>query len=184
VNVEETDLPGVLEIAPRVFDDGRGQFFEAFRADAYARLTGTTFVQDNVAVSGPRVLRGLHLQEPHGQAKLVSVLVGEVYDVAVDVRVGSPAFGRWTARRLSEHNRRQLFIPAGFAHGYVVLGDGAVLSYKCSDYYHAAGEISLRWDDPELGIEWPLRDVVLSGKDASALTLREARDRLPRYDAR
>jgi dTDP-4-dehydrorhamnose 3,5-epimerase len=181
MNVVTTSLPGVVIIEPRVLADGRGEFFETFRADRYAEITNAAFVQDNVSVSRSRVLRGMHLQEPRPQAKLVSVLVGEVFDVAADVRVGSPTFGRWTACRLSGENRRQLFVPAGYAHGFVVLGEDAVFSYKCSDYYHAESEITIRWDDPELAIEWPVHDMVVSARDADAPFLSQVRDHLPRF---
>lgn len=181
MKVESTDLPGVLLIEPRVFADTRGEFFETYRIDEYERITKTGFVQDNVSVSHARVLRGLHLQAQRPQAKLVSVLEGEVCDVAVDVRVGSPTFGKSTMCRLSEKNRRQLYIPVGFAHGFVVLSERAVFCYKCSDYYHAAGELTIRWNDPELAIAWPVRDVIVSPKDAEAPWLAEVRDRLPRY---
>jgi len=183
MNVVPTALPGVLVIEPRVHRDHRGEFFESFRADEYQTITNSLFVQENVSVSGSRVLRGLHLQHPRPQAKLVSVLLGEVFDVAVDVRVGSPTFGRWTACTLSRANGRQLFIPGGFAHGFVVLGESAVFCYKCSDYYYADGEITVRWDDPDLAIEWPHRDVVVSSRDAAAPSLAELRDRLPPFAA-
>ncbi len=114
------------------------------------------FVQDNLSRSGQGVLRGLHFQHPHGQSKLVSVLEGEVFDVAVDIRVGSPTFGQWCGEYLSADNKRQLYIPTGFAHGFVVTSDTALFSYKCTDYYHPESERSLRWDDPRIGIEWPI----------------------------
>lgn len=184
MRVEQTELPEVLVLEPAVLTDQRGEFFESYRADRYARVTETVFVQDNVSVSGRRVLRGLHLQEPRTQAKLVSVLEGEVFDVAVDVRVGSPTFGKYVARVLSSENRLQLFIPGGFAHGFVVLGDQAIFSYKCSDYYDAPSELTIRWDDPEIGIPWPVRDVVISPRDAAAPPISALRDRLPRYPSR
>ena len=182
MRVNPTALPGVLVIEPRVIADTRGEFFESYRTDEYERVTRTRFVQDNVSVSQARVLRGLHLQEPRPQAKLVSVLEGEVVDVAVDVRVGSPTFGRSTVCRLSEQNRRQLYIPTGFAHGFVVMRERAIVCYKCSDYYDALNEITIRWDDPELAIPWPVRDVILSPRDAGAQSLADLRDRLPRYE--
>ena len=184
MRVEQTELPGVVLLEPRVLTDQRGEFFESYRADRYARITETQFVQDNVSVSGRRVLRGLHLQEPRTQAKLVSVLEGEVFDVAVDVRVGSPTFGKCVARILSRENRLQLFIPGGFAHGFVVLSEQAIFCYKCSDYYDAPSEITIRWDDSELAIPWPVRDVIVSPRDAAAPPLSALHDRLPRYTER
>lgn len=183
MTVTELDLPGVLLIEPRVFTDERGAFFESWHADRY-REAGihADFVQDNLSVSRHGVLRGLHFQEPYGQAKLVSVLRGEVYDVAVDVRVGSPTFGRTTAVTLSDAEPRQLFVPAGFAHGFVVLSDEAVFSYKCTELYHPEAEQAVRWDDPDLAIAWPEAAPVLSPKDRAAPRLRDiAESRLPRY---
>lgn len=177
-------LPGVLLLEPRVFADARGAFFEAYRADTYARLgVPMTFVQDNVSVSRRGVLRGLHFQHPRGQAKLIQAIRGEVFDVAVDVRVGSPTFGRAAWSTLSETNRHQLFIPPGFAHGFVVTSDEAVVAYKCSEYYAPESEHSLRWDDPALGIPWPLDRPIVSPKDAVARMLADfSLDALPPYD--
>jgi dTDP-4-dehydrorhamnose 3,5-epimerase len=130
------------------------------------------------------VLRGIHLQCPHSQAKLVSVLDGEVFDVAVDLRVGSPAFGRWHGERLSAENKRQLFVPAGFGHGFVVTSEHALFSYKCTDYYHPECERTVRWDDPRLGIAWPISDVEVSDKDRAGVALDAVpSDALPRYTA-
>jgi dTDP-4-dehydrorhamnose 3,5-epimerase len=173
----------VLLIEPKVFGDARGHFFETWHHERYASVgVSGTFVQDNVSRSQRGILRGLHLQEPFGQAKLVQVLDGEVYDVAVDVRVGSPTFGRWAAARLSSENHRQLYIPEGFAHGFCVLSDSALLQYKCTELYHPETEVSVAWNDPHLAIDWPIRDPVLSQKDAAAKPLREiAETRLPRY---
>ena len=184
MRVTETALPGVLLLEPRVFRDPRGAFLEVWQQERYAGLgIAPTFVQDNVSRSAAGVLRGLHVQYPQSQGKLVSVLRGTVLDVAVDVRVGSPTFGRSVARELSDDNRQQLWIPAGFAHGFVVTSEEAIFSYKCTDVYDAAAELSVRWDDPALGIEWPLRDPIVSPKDAAAPTLAEAlaAGRLPRY---
>ena len=182
MNVIETGLPGVLIVEPRQFTDDRGSFFESYRAEVYDRLTGVSFVQDNVSVSRRGVLRGLHLQEPNAQAKLVSALVGEVFDVAADVRVGSPTFGKWVGVTLSEQNRRQLFIPAGFAHGFLTMSETAVFQYKCSTYYDGAADLSIAWDDPQLGIDWPERDVSLSPKDRAAGRIDQLPEgRLPRY---
>jgi dTDP-4-dehydrorhamnose 3,5-epimerase len=170
--VQETKLPGVLLVETRVFRDERGWFREIWRSDQFVEAGGpSAFVQDNVSVSSERVLRGLHLQSPRGQGKLVSVLAGEVFDVAVDVRVDSPSFGQWVGEALSAENARQMYIPPGFAHGFVVVSDLAVVSYKCTEYYRPATELSLRWDDPRLGIAWPVPDPVLSDKDRNAPTL-------------
>ncbi|MHB1861390.1 MAG: dTDP-4-dehydrorhamnose 3,5-epimerase [Gemmatimonadaceae bacterium] len=172
MKVTKTNLPGVLLIEPMVFDDGRGFFMESFNVARYADVgINEAFVQDNVSRSGRGVLRGLHLQHPHGQAKLVSVLEGEVFDVAVDVRVGSPTFGRWCGEHLSAYNKRQLYIPAGFAHGFVVTSDSALFTYKCTDFYHPETERSVRWDDPRIGIKWPASNVELSVRDREALPL-------------
>lgn len=174
MNVYATRLPGVLLIEPLVFSDARGKFFETFNARRYlAAGAATPFVQDNVSVSSRGVLRGLHFQHPHGQAKLVQVLHGEVFDVAVDVRYGSPTFGHWVAEYLSGENCRQLLIPSGFAHGFIVTSAQAVFSYKCSEYYRPDCEHSIRWDDPALGIRWPAGGPVLSDKDRNAPTIAE-----------
>ena len=183
MKVTDTSLPDVLLVEPKVFGDGRGFFMESFSVARYADVgIREAFVQDNVSRSGRGVLRGLHFQHPHGQAKLVWVLEGEVFDVAVDVRVGSPTFGRWCGEYLSADNKRQLYIPAGFAHGFVVTSDTALFSYKCTDYYHPETERTLRWDDPRIGIEWPASDVELSAKDREAPLLDAiAPDLLPPY---
>jgi len=174
MNVTETPLPGVLLIEPGVHRDDRGSFLESFHAERYeaAGVVGP-FVQDNVSVSRKGVLRGLHFQQPCSQRKLVGVLVGEVFDVAVDVRIGSPTFGKWTAHVLSADNGRQLYIPEGFAHGFLALEDHTVFAYKCSDYYRPDAERSLRWDDRSVGIEWPMRVPLLSARDADASSLHE-----------
>jgi len=174
MKIVTTNLPDVLLIEPTVHGDTRGYFFEAFRADLYAAagISGP-FVQDNVSRSRRGVLRGLHFQQPYAQRKLVSVVEGEVFDVAVDVRLDSPTFGRSTGHVLSAESRRQLYIPEGFAHGFLTLSEQAVFVYKCSEYYRPEAEHLLRWDDPEIGIDWPTRDVLLSARDASAQSLRE-----------
>jgi dTDP-4-dehydrorhamnose 3,5-epimerase len=183
VTVTKTALAGVLVVEPRVFTDARGAFFETFRADEYVRAgIDAAFVQDNVSVSRRGVLRGLHFQNPHGQAKLVQVVRGEVFDVAVDVRVGSPTFSRAVWTTLSESNHRQLYVPAGFAHGFVVTSDEAVVVYKCSDYYAPASEHTVRWNDAALGIPWPVTDPILSAKDEAASPLAALTpDLLPRF---
>lgn len=168
MDVVATELPGVSLLKPKVFGDARGYFYEAFRADAYAQAGIPNFVQDNVSRSGRGILRGLHLQHPRGQGKLVSVLLGEVYDVALDVRVGSKHFGKWTGHNLSDANKNQLYIPPGFAHGFLVVSEYAVFCYKCTEYYSPADELAVAWNDPDLGIPWPLSDTILSDKDSRA----------------
>lgn len=174
MNIVETSLPGVMIIEPKVFGDARGFFLETFNAERY-RDAGIElpFVQDNHSRSRRGVLRGLHYQLHHTQGKLVWVNRGEVYDVALDVRRGSPTFGRWYGCILSDENHRQLYIPPGFAHGFVVLSEVCDFVYKCTDYYHPASEQGVAWDDPDLGIEWPLRDVQLSAKDAANPCLKD-----------
>jgi len=183
MRVTPTELPDVLLLEPQVFSDARGAFTEAFSQRRYADAgVEASFVQDNVSWSRRGVLRGLHFQEPNGQGKLVSVVHGTVFDVAVDVRVGSPTFGRWTGVELSAESHRQLWIPPGFAHGFLVTSDEAVFTYKCTGYYDAGSDRTLRWDDPRLAIAWPTRDVVLSPKDADAPGLDTIDPRaLPRY---
>lgn len=185
MTVTPTALPEVLLIEPRVLGDARGFFVEAFHGARYgeAGIPGP-FVQDNVSLSARGVLRGLHLQHPDGQGKLVSVLRGEVFDVAVDVRVGSPTFGRHVGVVLAAPARAQLFIPPGFAHGFVVTGDEALLTYKCTEYFHPARELTLRWDDPDLAVRWPVGPEIVSEKDARGLSLADAvaRGVLPRYE--
>jgi len=180
MKVTETELPGVLLVEPRIFRDHRGFFFESWSAERYrqAGIPGP-FVQDNVSRSSRGVLRGLHFQNPHPQGKLVTVLEGEVFDVAVDLRVGSPTFGKWAGYYLSAENGRQLYIPEGFAHGFVVTSEFAIFSYKCTEYYRPEADRSLRWNDPEIGIEWPVKEPVLSPKDATAPLLNELDTALP-----
>ena len=169
MNVIATALPGVVLIQPRVFGDDRGYFFESFHAPRYAAagIKGS-FVQDNISYSKRHVLRGLHIQNPNPQGKLVFVLEGEVFDVAVDVRAGSPAFGRWVGATLSSTTRRQIWVPEGFAHGFCVTSEVALVCYKCTDVYNPAAEMSLLWNDPEIGIAWPSEEPILSAKDAAA----------------
>jgi dTDP-4-dehydrorhamnose 3,5-epimerase len=172
MEVIETSLPGVKLIEPKVFGDERGFFMETYQAKRYQGVGITApFVQDNISYSQKGVLRGLHFQNPNPQGKLVSVLQGEVFDVAVDIRVGSPTFGQWVGYLLNSENRRQLWVPEGFAHGFCVTGDSALFSYKCTDYYAPENEVSIRWDDPIIGIDWPLDAPSLSGKDIHALSL-------------
>ncbi|MEP6729696.1 MAG: dTDP-4-dehydrorhamnose 3,5-epimerase [bacterium] len=181
--VEQTELPGVLILEPRVFGDSRGFFFENWRCDGYSSLgINDAFVQDNVSRSSRGVLRGLHVQHPGEQGKLVSVLHGDVFDVAVDVRRGSPWFGQSIGVRLSDVNHRQVYIPPGFAHGFQVLSESALFLYKCTAYYQADTETSILWNDPSLAIRWPLPEPTLSEKDRLAVPLRDVSpDRLPKY---
>lgn len=183
MEVTETTLPGVVRIEPPVFRDRRGSFRELWRRDAYSELgIPGDLVQDNAATSRRGVLRGLHYQHPQPQGKLVMVTEGEVFDVAVDVRRGSPHFGRWYGASLSAGNGHQLWIPEGFAHGYMALSEVAVVVYKCTRTYYPDGEGAVRWDDQELGIDWPVEEPILSAKDAAAPLLAEIpEDRLPVY---
>jgi dTDP-4-dehydrorhamnose 3,5-epimerase len=184
VNVEPLALPEVLLIKPRVFRDERGRLLETWRASAYHEHGIGPFVQDNVSVSRKGVLRGLHLQHPHSQGKLVSTLRGEVFDVAVDVRVGSPTFGRWAGVVLSDENGWQMYIPAGFAHGFFTLSDDVVFSYKCTEYYAPEAELCIRWSDPTIAIAWPTENPILAPRDAGAPLLSDVpAHALPEYRA-
>jgi dTDP-4-dehydrorhamnose 3,5-epimerase len=175
MKVIPTSLPGTLILEPRVFTDERGRFYESWQAERYRELgIDGRFVQDNVSFSTRGVLRGLHYQDPQPQGKLVSVLQGAVWDVAVDLRAGSPTYGAWFGVELSAENARQFWVPAGFAHGFQVVSDTALFHYKCTDYYAPQCERSLRWDDPDLAIEWPIAEPRLSPKDAAAPLLRES----------
>ena len=180
MNVIKTDIQGVVIIEPKVFGDHRGYFFESFSEKDFASAVGEVkFVQDNESKSCHGVLRGLHFQKPpHAQAKLVRVVKGRVLDVAVDLRKGSPTFGKHVAVELTEENHRQLFIPRGFAHGFAVLSDEAVFQYKCDNYYAPQSEGSVLWNDPDIGIEWgiPSEDVMLSEKDRNAPLLKDLGD--------
>lgn len=170
MNVVKTKLHDCVIIEPKVFGDERGFFLETFQAERYAELAGITlpFVQDNHSRSSNAVLRGLHYQKKKPQGKLVRVVRGEVYDIAVDIRHGSSTFGQWEGIILSEENKRQFWVPPGFAHGFLVLSDTADFEYKCTDYYDASDEGSILWDDPDLDISWPIDQPKLSDKDASA----------------
>jgi dTDP-4-dehydrorhamnose 3,5-epimerase len=185
MEVVETELPGVLLIKPRVFGDARGFFVETFQSARYTGVGVGPFVQDNLSRSQRGVLRGLHLQNPYAQGKLVSVPSGEVFDVAVDVRVGSPHFGRWVGVTLSGENQHQLYVPPGFAHGFCALRDDTLFAYKCTDLYHPETEVGLRWDDPDIGIVWPIAAPLVSAKDQALPLLRVAdRSRLTAYAPR
>jgi dTDP-4-dehydrorhamnose 3,5-epimerase len=180
VEVVHTDLPGVVVVQPDVFRDARGFFLETYHADRYrAAGIAEAFVQDNHSRSVRGTLRGLHLQLGRMQSKLVRAIEGEIYDVAVDVRVGSPTFGKWVGVTLSAENFKQCFIPAGFAHGFVVISETAQVEYKCSNAYDPKAEIGIAWDDPDIGIRWPVSEPLLSARDRSQPRLSEIRDRLP-----
>ena len=181
INVIETELPGVLILEPKVFGDQRGFFMETYHIEKYKALgVPNDFVQDNVSFSGKGALRGLHYQWPRPQAKLVQALTGEIYDLAVDIRKSSPTFGKSVGVVLSGENKRQLFIPEGFAHGFCVLSDTALFSYKCGDLYSPECESGVLWSDPDLGIDWPIREPLLSDKDRVFQKLKDIpRDRLP-----
>jgi dTDP-4-dehydrorhamnose 3,5-epimerase len=184
MRVISTAIPEVLIIEPKLIGDERGFFVETFKADRYAAhgIVGP-FVQDNLSRSGCGVLRGLHLQNPRAQGKLATVLRGRVLDVAVDVRRGSPTFGRYVAVELSEENRRQFWVPRGFGHGFLVLSQSADFFYKCDELYSPADEIVVRWNDPAIGIAWGISAPTLSARDASAPLLAEVAA-LPIYDRR
>ena len=183
MRVIETSIPELLIIEPDVFGDSRGLFMELFQCDRYASvgIVGP-FVQDNLSRSTAGVLRGLHLQNPRPQGKLVTVLRGSVLDVAVDVRLGSPTFGQHEKIELSEDNRRQIWIPRGFAHGFLVLSEVADFHYRCDAVYSPSDEIVLRWDEPELGIDWGLDSPTVSQRDRNGRTLSQLGDLLPVYE--
>jgi dTDP-4-dehydrorhamnose 3,5-epimerase len=169
MKVIETTIPGVLLIEPKVFGDSRGFFLETFHLERYiaAGIPGP-FVQDNHSHSAKGVLRGLHFQKQYPQGKLVYVTSGTVFDVAVDIRKESPTFGQWVSATLSADKHQQFYVPAGFAHGFCVLSESADFHYKCTDYYHPEDEGCIRWDDPDIGIQWPITNPTLSPKDANA----------------
>jgi len=179
VKVEKTPINDLVIIEPKVFGDDRGFFMETWNKERYEDhgLPGE-FVQDNLSLSRKGVLRGLHFQNPNPQGKLVYVLQGEVFDVAVDIRRGSPTFGQWHGLTLSSENKRQFYVPPGFAHGFCVTSETALFAYKCTDRYNPEAEASIRWDDPAIGIEWPVDKPQLSGKDHDAYTLDDLPDRL------
>lgn len=189
MNVVATNIPGCVILEPKVWGDARGFFLETYRSNRYAGLgIPERLVQDNLSFSRRGVLRGLHIQHPGAQGKLVQVFAGEVFDVAVDVRRGSPSFGHWVGVALSGENKRQFWVPAGFAHGFLVTSETALFAYKCSDYYRPETEFGIRWNDPAIGIDWPLGQIPggvpeLSNKDKEAVPLAEiAADRLPAYE--
>ena len=184
MDVIETEIPDVKRIVVKRFGDARGWFSETFRADALARAGITTaFVQDNQSFSAPPgTIRGLHFQiAPRAQAKLIRVLQGAILDVAVDIRSGSPTFGKFVAVTLDADKGEQLFIPHGFAHGFCVTSEVAEFEYKCTDFYYPEAEIVIAWNDPEIGIDWPVDEPLLSGRDQAAASLADAADRLPHF---
>lgn len=181
MNVIRTAIPDVVIVEPKVFGDSRGLFLETFQSQRYADAgIGLPFLQDNLSRSTRGVLRGLHIQNPKAQGKLVTVVRGHVLDVAVDVRRESPTFGRHVAVELSEDNRRQLWVPRGFAHGFLVLSETADFFYKCDEYYCPQAEMVIRWDDPDLAIDWTIKDPQVSARDAAGRRLCEMSS-LPSY---
>ena len=177
-----TELPDVILVEPEVYRDQRGFFLETYHARKF-EVGGipATFVQDNHSQSARGAIRGLHAQRQYPQGKLMRVFEGEIFDVAVDIRRGSPTFKQWVGIILSAENFRQLYIPPGFAHGFAVLTERAQIVYKCTDFYDAADEISLAWNDPDIGIEWPIDTPLLSEKDSVAPLLHDIEDSLPRF---
>jgi dTDP-4-dehydrorhamnose 3,5-epimerase len=184
VHFQRLEIPGAGVLQVPVYQDDRGAFYESWRRDFQAGFgLPAEFVQDNISLSHHNVIRGLHLQQPNAQGKLVSTLVGCVWDVMVDVRVGSPTFGRWTAVELAEGTGKLVYVPPGLAHGFAVLSEIAVVGYKCTTYYQREAELIIRWSDPSLAIPWPVSSPILSAKDSDAPMLRELDpDRLPRFE--
>ncbi|HZE71659.1 MAG TPA: dTDP-4-dehydrorhamnose 3,5-epimerase [Pyrinomonadaceae bacterium] len=180
MKIINTELPGVVVIEPDVHRDQRGFFLETYHAEKY-RAAGLPhlFVQDNHSRSVGHTLRGLHAQLKHPQGKLVRVIAGEIFDVAVDIRRDSPYFGRWAGVTLSAENTRQCYIPPGFAHGFYVVSEAAEVEYKCTEFYSRGDEINIRWDDPEIGIRWPSTSPLLSAKDSAGLFLKQLAEVLP-----
>lgn len=187
MKIIKTHLPGIIVFEPKVFGDKRGFFLETFRQDVLQQAgINVTFVQDNHSRSNQGVLRGLHYQLTQTQGKLVRVTSGSVYDVAVDVRHGSPTFGQWYGAHLDEESMRMMYVPPGYAHGFVVLSESADFLYKCTEYYHPESEQGIAWNDPDIGIEWPINDlaskVALSEKDKTSPFLKDqSPDKLPHY---
>ena len=174
MNVLRCPLEGLLVLEPQVFGDARGFFMETWNRARY-RDAGldVDFVQDNISFSRRGILRGLHFQNPKSQGKLLQVLLGEVFDVAVDVRRSSPSFGKWHGVTLSSENKRQFYVPPGFAHGFAVVSETALFHYKCTDFYSPKDEVTIRWDDPDIDVKWPVNEPILSHRDAQAVRLRE-----------
>jgi dTDP-4-dehydrorhamnose 3,5-epimerase len=183
MKITKTNLACVIVIEPQVFGDPRGWFLETWSRQRYEDAgIKEQFIQDNVSFSTKGVLRGLHFQNPRSQGKLVAVLSGEIFDVAVDIRIGSPTFGKWVSAVLSASNYRQMYVPPGFAHGFCVTSDTVLFSYKCTDYYSPSTEGGIIWNDPDLGIGWPVTDPILSPKDTKYPRLKDiATSKLPQY---
>ena len=184
MKIKKSNIEDILIIEPDVFEDDRGYFMEVHHQHRYYTfLSNRVFVQDNLSFSKKHTLRGLHFQKKHPQAKLIQVISGEIFDVAVDIRQGSPTFGKWTGETLSETNRLQFFIPEGFAHGFCVLSETAHVSYKCTDIFYPEDDSGIVWSDPDIGIDWPITAPVLSEKDQNLPTLSSlASEQLPIID--
>ena len=175
MKVTESGIKGVFIIEPDVYEDDRGFFMETFHNERYRKLLGINldFVQDNISRSSKNVLRGMHFQKNYPQGKIVSASRGEILDVVVDLRKDSPTYGTWESFRLSEKNKLQVWIPPGFAHGFLVMSDSADIDYKCTEYYHPEDELCLMWNDPEVAIDWTINDPILSEKDKKGLSLKD-----------
>lgn len=182
MHIVKTDIPGVIITEPATYSDERGYFLETYnKRDFKEAGIDATFVQSNLSFSAGNVLRGLHIQRYHPQGKLMRVAQGKVFDVAVDVRRSSPTFCKWVGVTLDTDKHQELYIPEGFAHGFCVLSAVAVVEYHCTELYHPGDEIVIRWDDPEIGIDWPIKDPVLSEKDNAGKNLKEIHDQLPPF---
>ena len=175
MKVTESGIKGVFIIEPDVYEDDRGFFMETFHNERYRKLLGINldFVQDNISRSSKNVLRGIHFQKNYPQGKIVKASRGEILDVVVDLRKGSPTYGTWESFRLSEKNKLQVWIPPGFAHGFLVMSDSADFEYKCTEYYHPEDELCLMWNDPEVAVDWTINDPILSEKDKKGLSLKD-----------
>jgi dTDP-4-dehydrorhamnose 3,5-epimerase len=185
MNFLATDLPEVIIVEPDIYRDARGFFLETYHQRKYSEGgIDVKFVQDNHSRSSYGTLRGLHAQRAHPQGKLIRVIEGEIFDVAVDIRSGSPTFGKWISATLSEENGRQCFIPSGFAHGFCVVSKVAQVEYKCTDFYEAGDEITILWSDPAIGIDWPIKSPILSEKDSRGLPLDRLKEFLPVFGTR
>jgi dTDP-4-dehydrorhamnose 3,5-epimerase len=184
MNIKEVKIQGILIIEPDVFKDERGFFLETWNKERYEKIgIQYSFVQDNISFSKKGILRGLHFQYPQPQGKLIQVLSGQVIDIAVDIRIGSPTYGQWHSEILSNVNLRQMYAPPGFAHGYCVMSESAIFSYKCTDFYNPNTERGIIWNDPDLNINWPIEEPVLSPKDAKYPMLKDLPpDKLPRFE--
>ncbi len=175
MKVTESGIKGVFIIEPDVYEDDRGFFMETFHNERYRKLLGINldFVQDNISRSSKNVLRGMHFQKNYPQGKIVKASRGEILDVVVDLRKGSPTYGAWESFKLSEQNKLQVWIPPGFAHGFLVMSDSADFEYKCTEYYHPEDELCLMWNDPEVAIDWTINDPILTEKDKKGLSLKD-----------